>query len=65
MSPSRQPKIGRPPLPAEARRGQRVTFKLTDAEMEALQRDAEREGLPVPVYARLLVLRRNEKTRAR
>lgn len=63
MSPSKKPKIGRPPLPADERRDQRVTFKLTDAEMEALQSDAEREGLPVPVYARALVLRRNEKPR--
>lgn len=65
MSPSKKAKIGRPPLQPEERRDQRVTFKLTDAEMDALQRDAEREGLPVPVYARALVLRRNDKSRAR
>lgn len=53
---------GRPPLPAEKRRAERIMVNLSEAEREALERQAG--GTPVSVYVRDLILRHLARRRS-
>jgi len=53
-------KGGRPPLPADVRKGERVLVNLTESEREALERLAGDE--PLAAYLRRLILRHLGRT---
>ncbi len=59
-APRKPAKIGRPPLPAAARRDRQARplyLKLTPAERAELDAAAERAAAPISVWARELLLR--------
>lgn len=48
MNPKRQrKKMGRPPLPADVAKHDRVTIRMTRAERQRLEAEAKRLGLPL------------------
>jgi hypothetical protein len=49
---------GRPALPAGQKRDQRLVVKLRLAEVAQLKAEAEAAGLPLALYARLVLMKR-------
>lgn len=50
-------RMGRPPIPAEERRGERITVRFTDEERAELERVAQVAGLPIAEWIRTAALR--------
>ena len=58
-------KMGRPPLPAEKRRGRLVTIRLTAAEAEVMESAAREAGLTMSEFLRLGGLAYGKRIQAR
>jgi hypothetical protein len=55
---TRKPKRGRPALPPEELRDARLLVKLKPSELAQLKVEAGEVGLPLSLYARLVLIRR-------
>jgi hypothetical protein len=58
----KKPKMGRPPLPDDQRKGHMFRIRMTQAERDEIDRAADAQGESASEWARVLLLKTARKT---